>query len=210
MKTLAELKSLNHETTNARRTYLNAVVETLKEVGKELPVVDSDYDPDMGYPEGLLLAVPNKHGNLVDCVYDRIKVENDAVKVHIAYWDDGTEDSWQYAGDIPYNDLLDIYSSIDWGRSIKKGTAGEEKVMVLCSYDDEYQEKEIHLVVNEGYLNTEAGKKAFKKWMHEHFGDACDGEDDEKELKDCINDLLTEEEGFFGIRYYFEDYPVLL
>lgn len=210
MKTLSELRALDYEIMNARNRYWTAIRETLKEVGKELRVVSEDYDEDLGYPEGLLLSVPNKHGIMVDCVYDRIKMDGERIKVHIAYWDDSTEDYWQSADEIGYNDLLDIYSAIDWDGNVKEGESEDRKLMVLCSYDEDYAEHNNHLIIDESYLKTERGKERFTKWMHDHFDDACQDEDDDKELEDCINGLLTDFEGYFGIRYYFEDYTAIL
>ena len=210
MKNLATLKSLSDEMLSARGRYCNAVYQNMKELGKELTISDPNWEEDLGYPKGMLLSVPNKHNIMVDAVYDRIKIDGERLMVHVAYWDDGEEDWWQDTSDIGYDTLMDIYWGIDWTDDVMQGDAEERNLMVLCSYDDDYAEYNNHLIIDEDYLNTESGKKQFIEWMHEHFADSCDGEDDEKELEECINGLLTKFEGYYGIRYFFDDYPAIL
>ena len=133
MKSLAIINSLESGSFTA------AVVENLKEVGKELTIIGDDDNEELGYPEGLLMSMQNKHGIMVDCVYDRIKIENDKVMLHQAYWDDGENDYWQHSEDIGTDNLLTIYSAIDWENYIPKGEdePTKEKLswLLSCHYN---------------------------------------------------------------------------
>ena len=139
MKSLATLKRMNSAIYEARNAYRKAVADNLIETG-ELRVISDDYDEDSGYPEGVLLSVPNRHFDLVDCVYDRIKASDKGIEVHICYFDDGAEDSWQWATELNFDDLDCIIDAIQWPDSIEQGEdEGEDLYLFfeesLCDYE---------------------------------------------------------------------------
>ena len=126
MKDLAIINSLESGIWTAKRAFTAAVVENLKEIGKVLTIVGDGDNEELGYPEGLLMSMQNKHGIMVDCVYDLIKMDGDKVMLHQSYWDDGEDDYWQHSEDIGTDDLLTIYSAIDWEDFIPKGESEDK------------------------------------------------------------------------------------
>lgn len=116
---------MNSEILKARNAYREAIAENLKETG-ELKLLADDYDEDLGYPEGVLLSVPDKHFNLVDCVYNAIKVtEKGGIEVHICYFDDQEEEGWQSANDLSFDDFDILADAIQWPENITNGEHGD-------------------------------------------------------------------------------------
>ena len=127
MKNLATLKNMNGAIWQAKNAYLKAVADNLKETG-ELKVISEDYDEDLGYPEGILLSIPNKHFYMVDCVFNYIKAsEKGAIEVHICYFDDHEEEGWMQANELSFNDLDAIIDAIQWPDTITNGEAETEQ-----------------------------------------------------------------------------------
>lgn len=109
----------------AKNAYLKAVADNLKETG-ELRVISGDYDEDLGYPEGILLSIPDRHFNLVDCVFNAIKVtDKGAIEVHICYFDDQEEEGWMQANELSFNEMDAIIAAIQWPDTITDGEAEE-------------------------------------------------------------------------------------
>lgn len=130
MKNLATLKRMNSAIFEARNAYRKAVAGNLMETG-ELRVKGDDDNEESGYPEGKLLSVPDKHGYMVDCVYDAIKASEKGIEVHICYFDDCEEDCWQWASDLGFDDLDAIIDGIQWPEEVKKGEAEPENLVYV-------------------------------------------------------------------------------
>ena len=82
----------------------------------------------------------------------------------------------------------------------------EKKIMVLCSYDEDERDHGVLLAVSrERFKNDPA---AVRKAIREKFTSCSD--EDEQELKECIDDLMQEQSGYYGIEYYWKELPVLL
>ncbi len=82
----------------------------------------------------------------------------------------------------------------------------EKKIMALCSYDEDERDHGVLLAVSrEKFKNDPA---AVRKAIREKFTPCCD--EDEQELKECIDDLMQEQSGYYGIEYYWKELPVLL
>ena len=114
MKSAKSIQNMYDNVLKAKRELWNAVSKNLVELGREFEIVGDGDNEEHGYPEGMLMRIPNKHDIEVDCVYDRVKVENGKVLFHQAYWDDGEDDYWQHSEDIGMNDLIELCGSIDW------------------------------------------------------------------------------------------------
>ena len=119
MKSAKSIQNMYDNVLKAKRELWNAVSKNLVELGREFEIVGDGDNEELGYPEGLLMSIPNKHGIEVDCVYDRVKVENGRVLFHQSYWDDGEDDYWQHSEDIGMNDLIELCGSIDWADALK-------------------------------------------------------------------------------------------
>ena len=209
MKSLATLSDMYFAILKVKREYSNAVEKNLVEIGKELRIVDENYDEELGYPEGLLMSVHNKHDILVDVVYDKVKVEKGKVWLHQCYWEDGEEDYWQCSEDIAYNTLLDIYANIEWTDEVTNGDEEEMTMDILCAQYEDSGEYTEHLIVPHDFYKTKEGKEKISEWMHKEFDECCDGKADERELERCIKHLLKGENGRFGDEYFWETRPVL-
>lgn len=130
----------------AMSDYLKSVAENLTETG-ELNILPCDYDEELGYPEGILLSVPNNNFDLVDCVYDKIKVnEQGRIELHICYFGDGADDSWQPISDLSFTDASIVIDAIKWPEQVASGEQEEKRVRVLCYCDTTDNTKGVLLV----------------------------------------------------------------
>ena len=146
MKNLATLKKMDQAIFKAMSEYLKSVAENLTETG-ELNILPCDYDEELGYPEGILLSVPNNNFDLVDCVYDKIKVnEQGRIELHICYFGDGADDSWQPISDLSFTDASIVIDAIKWPEQVASGEQEEKKVRVLCYCDTDTDYKGVLLV----------------------------------------------------------------
>ena len=169
MKSKETLRNMTYAIDTAKATYWNAVKQNLIELDKDLRIVDEDRDEELGYPDGLLLSVHNKHGQLVDCVYDMVKAKGDKVYFHQAYWDDGDDDYWQSSDDIAYDNLTILCDYIEWPEDMG-GDEEPEYVWVFTgeqAWDGEYADVIVHAFTTED---------AAVKYMHDFLLD--DGGDE--------------------------------
>ena len=82
----------------------------------------------------------------------------------------------------------------------------EKKIMALCSYDEDERDHGVLLAVSrEKFKNDPA---AVRKAIREKFTPCCD--EDEQELKECIDNLMQERDGYYGSEYYWKELQVLL
>lgn len=99
-----------------------------------------------------------------------------------------------------YNDMLDLLGIED----------EPEKLMVLCSYDDEEAEYDNHLIVSKEVFGSKDGKKRIRKYLEEAFEYKTMDDDDRKEFRECVKDLLKGKTGYFGIKYFWEETDAIL
>lgn len=112
----------------AKFAYHHAVVEMLKECGKELEVVSDLWDDDEDYPKGVHLTTLGDDGEAYDVVVDRIRYEEKEpvfkVGIHVCRYDYKEVDYWW-----GINDLMDecadyVISSIVWDENSDADTKG--------------------------------------------------------------------------------------
>ena len=112
----------------AKFAYHNAVVEMLKECGKELEVVSEDWDEDEDYPKGVHLTTLGDDNEAFDVVVDRIRYEEKEpvtkVGIHVCRYEYKEVDYWW-----GINDLMDecadyVISSIVWEDKNESDTDG--------------------------------------------------------------------------------------
>ena len=82
----------------------------------------------------------------------------------------------------------------------------EEKIMLLCSYDEDERDHGALLAVSRERFKNDPD--AVRKAIAEHFEPAND--EDVQELKECIDDLMQEQSGYYGSEYYWKELQVLL
>lgn len=82
----------------------------------------------------------------------------------------------------------------------------EKKLMLLCSYDEDERDHGALLAVSRERFKNDPD--AVRKAIREKFTPCCD--EDEQELKECIDDLMQERDGYYGIEYYWKELQVLL
>lgn len=82
----------------------------------------------------------------------------------------------------------------------------EKKLMLLCSYDEDERDHGVLLAVSRERFKNDPD--AVRKAIAEHFGP--DADEDEQELKECIDDLMQEQSGYYGSEYYWKELQVLL
>lgn len=115
MTEIEKLREMSENLVKAKLELWNAVKANLIEINRELPIVYEDENTEeLGYPKGLLMNICDKHNMLVDCVYDKVKVEKGRVFFHQCYWCDGSEDHWQSSDELSYDDLIIISDYIQW------------------------------------------------------------------------------------------------
>lgn len=159
MKNLATLKNMNGAIWQAKNAYLKAVADNLKETG-DLRVKSEDYDEDLGYPEGILLSIPDRHFDLVDCVFNAIKVtDKGAIEVHICYFDDQEEEGWMQANELSFNDLDAIIDAIQWPDTITDGEAEKEQEAVKRPAFEDAARDEVESHYNNGDDNDETAAR---------------------------------------------------
>lgn len=203
--TTKQLKRLTRRIEDMRREYFKQIENKLKEEGKELEICNEDWDEEMGYPKGLYLMIPDKHFNLVDCVYDRIRFDGKKVQVHQCYWSDGGEDYWEDAQDIPADNLWDIYDAVQWSEEKDEDEDGQFTVYAVMG------ETLSHIYLDEGIdglkenidcgalvketFNTEEEMKAYMKGVEEAVGWMDAGfieEEDQKNYTEILESLVGE------------------
>lgn len=82
----------------------------------------------------------------------------------------------------------------------------EKKLMLLCSYDEDERDHGALLAVSRERFKNDPD--AVRKAIREKFTPCCD--EDEQELKECIDDLMQERDGYYGSEYYWKELQVLL
>ena len=82
MKTKKELTELSNAIGKAITSYHNAILENLKEGGKEYNVNDDDDDET----NGIRLSIVGRHNDLVNIVVDKIRhnKERNIVEIHVS------------------------------------------------------------------------------------------------------------------------------
>lgn len=133
MKNLATLRNSYNGIHQARHQWELAIIENLKEIGKEVKVLGDYYDPEDGWPEGLHIVIMDDDNYPQDIVIDSVKYEEKElsnIAVHLCYWDPSKCDQWWSISDFSSDDADTILLAIQWPESIKQGEAEE--------YDDIY------------------------------------------------------------------------
>ena len=83
-------------------------------------------------------------------------------------------------------------------------------MLVLRSWDEDYpQDSSVHLVTDEETLKSAEGKKLIRKYLEDIFERDNRDDEDVAELDECIQGLLTDYEGYFGVKYYWDEQPLI-
>ena len=151
MKNLATLRNSYNGIRQAHHQWAQAIIENLKETGKEIKVLGDYYDPEDGWPEGLHIVIMDDDNYPQDIVIDSVKYEEKEysnIAVHLCYWDPNKCDQWWSISDFSIDDADTILLAIQWPESIKQGEANayEQKVRVLCYCDTTDNTKGVLLV----------------------------------------------------------------
>ena len=82
------------------------------------------------------------------------------------------------------------------------------KLMVLCSYDEDDNDTDVHLVVSKHQFDTD--KERVREAIESMWDLELYTEDDLDELRECISNLLNGDNGYFGSEYYWEKIDAIL
>lgn len=140
------------------------------------------------------------------CEYYEVKATNE---------EDAIEQALEKASEDSLNDFIQInngegiVTQIN-GKPVEPKNPDPEKLMVLCSYDDEEAEYDNHLIVSKEVFGSKAGKKRIRKYLEEAFEYKTMDDDDRKEFRECVMELLKGKTGYFGIKYFWEDTDAIL
>lgn len=114
---------------------------------------------------------------------------------------------WQWEGDTVWATRMFVWERLAELLGIEDE---EEKLVVLCSYDSDEQEFDDHLIVSKKVFYSKDGKKKIRKYLNEAFEYENMYDDDRKEFRECVKDLLKGKVGYFGIKYFWEETTAIL
>ena len=214
MKSLEAIKNLRDRMFKAGREYRQAIVQNLKEYGGELEVINDEWSEDDGYPRGVKVTSIGNNDETFSCVVDKICYEEgeviNKVGIHVVWYDYNEDvDEWWGLDDLIGEAADYVVSCIQWPEEVENAEQEEEKMMILCSYDEDEQEFDEHLIVAIDVLHSPNGKQRIRKKLNERFEYDNMDDDDRKEFRKCVKDLLAGKPGYFGIRYFWEEEEVL-
>ena len=113
-----EIKSFRRDMFKAKFAYHNAIVQKLKECGKELDVVSEYWDEDEDYPRGVHLTSLNDDNEAFDVVVDKIRYEDrepvSKLGIHICRYEYKDVDYWWGINDLMEECADYVFSSIVW------------------------------------------------------------------------------------------------
>lgn len=214
MKSLATINNLRDRMFKAGFAYRQAIMQNLKEWGKELEVINCDWSEDDGYPRGVKVTSIGNNDETFSCVVDKIRYEDNEIinkaSIHVVWLDYNEDiDEWWGLDDLIGEAADYVVSCIQWPEEVENGEPEEEKMMILCSYDEDEQEFDEHLIVSHEVLHSPNGKQRIRKNLNERFEYDNMDDDDRKEFRQCVKNLLAGKPGYFAIKYFWEEEEVL-
>lgn len=139
------------------------------------------------------------------CEYYDVKATNE---------EDAIEQALEKASEDSLNDYIQIGDSEGLVTQINGKPVDpkmqETELMVLCSYDAEEAEYWNHLIVSKKVFYSPCGKKQIRKYLEEALEYKTMDDDDRKEFRKCVSDLLENKDGYFGDKYFWEETTAIL
>ena len=118
MKSLATIENLRNRMFKAERAYRQAIVENLKEYGKELEVINDEWSEDDGYPRGVEVTSIGDDNESFSCVVDKIRYEEgeiiDKASIHVVWYNYKNIDQWWGLNDLIGEAADYVLSCIQW------------------------------------------------------------------------------------------------
>lgn len=198
MKNLATLKKLNNQVVIAMQAARLAAFEVLKELAVEVPVrSDEDMqaedceDYDETERKGLYVYGPGKYYSLSEFRIDAVKAGEKGILCHYCEWNEHEADDW--AELEWFYDCENILECIQWPDEVPDGEAEQEAVMVLCSYDEDDDVKDMLLAIQPDDIKKPETIDRINKELRRIFcvddyvstvGD--EGEQEYQEAIDCL------------------------
>ena len=223
MKNLATLRNSYKGIRQARNQWAQAIIENLKEMGKEIKVLGDYYDPEDGWPEGLHIVIMDDDNYPQDIVIDSVKYEEKEcsnIAVHLCYWDPNKCDQWWSISDFSSDDADTILLAIQWPESVKQGEAQANEIEVLFAVDSEDNTKQAICATSEANWQDGSKREAIDKAVRDFLGDILteyiedpyeahinDKSEDEKkaEFDETISKLASGlSEDFLWYEFYWE------
>jgi len=174
MKSLATLKNIYRGISAARHQWALAIIENLKEIGKEVKVLGDYYDPEDGWPKGLHLVIKDDDNYPQDIVIDKVKYEEKEysnIAVHLCYWDPDKCDQWWSISDFSSDDADTILLAMQWPAKVKKGEAQPNEIEVLFAVDSEDNTKISICAMHESGLKDGSKREVIEKAVRNFLGD---------------------------------------
>lgn len=162
------------------------------------------------FVDGLRGVVPDYSSHGVD---DKVSgwVSNigydpyDEEPLYFCFLPDGHDKNYSILPDTLPADLLEHIAT--WlEQAMHQVQRVEKKLMLLCSYDEDERDHSVLLAVSRERFKNDSD--AVRKAIAEHFEPTDD--EDKQMLKECIDDLMQERNGYYGIEYYWKELQVLL
>lgn len=154
MKSIATLNSMYQAISQSHWQWALGIIENLKELGTEIKVVGSDYNPEDGWPEGLHLVIQDDDNYPQDIVIDRVKYQakgNSNILVHLCYHEPEACDTWWEISYLATADADLILQAIQWPEevtTIKRLTKTIE-VDIEVEYDsNKLDESDVHDIID--------------------------------------------------------------
>lgn len=125
MKSIATLNSMYQAIHQAHIEWVRAIIDNMKEVGTELKVVDDNYNPEDGWPEGLHLVVMDDNNYPKDIVIDRVKYQagscyGNIISIHLCYQEPEACDTWWNLSYLTTDTADTVLNAIQWPEEINK------------------------------------------------------------------------------------------
>lgn len=208
MKNLATLRNSYNSIHQARHQWALAIIENLKEMGKEIKVLGDYYDPEDGWPEGLHIVIMDDDNYPQDIVIDSVKYEEKEysnIAVHLCYWDPNKCDQWWSISDFSSDDADTILLAIQWPESVKQGEAEQEQEAIMVLYFvDEDNTKDMLLAARKSDLEAGNKRQEIEQCLRETFNiderkewEDCDPEGMDRGLQKAADKLAKGEQAYF-------------
>ncbi len=153
-----------------------------------------------------LETIKREHGDIVSALIPKAIKNGQTIYGELSDW------LRDYHNDLPLKerDMLAklllgdmVVQHPDYISRVKPST-----LMVLCSYDNDDNDTDVHLVVSKHQFDTD--KERVREAIEGMWDLDLYTEEDMDELRECISNLLQGDNGYFGSEYYWEEKDCVL
>jgi len=173
MKSSKEISKLRSAMFKATHKYHQAIVESLKEYGKELDVINDDWSVDDDYPRGVKVTSINDDGDgTFSVVVDKIRYEESEpvckVGIHVVWYDYSEIDQWWGLNDLTGEAADYVMSCIEWPEDMEMEDE-PEKIYVFTA--EQAWDGEVADIIVKTFRTRTAAQEYMHKFIHESEDD---------------------------------------